>query len=129
MRGLDVAPTILDVLGLEPPAEFSGVSLVDRIAPEGTSSELVAISRMDRPARRNIASVRTSAWKLYRNQLFSLEVDPEEQWDAAVNNAETIRELEARLVEAIASRESVEEVQVVPDDATLDELRALGYLQ
>jgi len=129
VRGLDVAPTVLDVLGLEPPAAFSGVSLVDRIAPEGTSSELVAISRMDRPPRRNIASVRTPAWKLYRNQLFNLEVDPEEQWDAAVNHAETIRKLEARLAEAIASRESVEEVQVVPDDATLDELRALGYLQ
>jgi arylsulfatase A-like enzyme len=129
VRGLDVAPTILDLLGLEPPKEFSGVSLLDRIAPEKTTSELVAISRMDRPPRRDIASVRTTAWKLYRNQLFNLEVDPGEQWDAAVNNADTIRELEAKLAEAIASRQSVEEVQVVPDDATLDELRALGYLQ
>jgi arylsulfatase A-like enzyme len=129
VRSLDIAPTILEILGLEAPASFFGSKLVNQDGKVAASTELVAISRMDRPPRRNIESVRTPLWKLYRNQLFNLQVDPAEQWDAAVNQADTVRELKEKLAEAIAARESAEEVQVVPDDATLEELRALGYLQ
>jgi arylsulfatase A-like enzyme len=128
VRGIDVAPTILGVLGLEAPASFSGFSLLARDGQVKSSPELVAISRMDRPARRNIDSVRTPAWKLYRNQLFNLEVDPEEQWDSAVNKAAVVEGLQRQLAEAIASRESAEEVQVVPDDLPREELKALGYI-
>ena len=83
---------------------------------------------MDRPARRNIDSVRTESWKLYRNQLFNLEADPGEQWDAAVNNSAIIEGLRKKLDEAIASRKSFDEVPFAASDKTKDELRALGYL-
>jgi hypothetical protein len=36
--------------------------------------------------------------------------------------------LQRQLAEAIASRESFDEVQVVPDDLPREELKALGYI-
>jgi arylsulfatase A-like enzyme len=47
VRGIDVAPTILGVLGLEAPASFSGMSLLARDGQVKSSPELVAISRME----------------------------------------------------------------------------------
>ena len=37
--------------------------------------------------------------------------------------------MKATLAEILASREALETEEVVPSDSTLDELRALGYLQ
>ncbi|MDH3255391.1 MAG: sulfatase, partial [Acidobacteriota bacterium] len=105
VRSLDIAPTILATIGLPAPEDFAGTSLFPLI--EGTPAPgLVAVSRMDRSSRRDISSVRTASWKLYRNQLFNLDLDAEEQWDAAVNHPDVVADLERQLVEAVNSRRS-----------------------
>jgi arylsulfatase A-like enzyme len=129
VRSLDIAPTILEVLGIAAPSDFQGVALAERIDSDESGDAPAAISRMDRSARRDISSYRTARWKLYRNQLFDLDVDPGEQWDTAVNHPDVVENLDRELEETVSARKPFEEVQVVPDDSTLEELRALGYLQ
>ncbi|MFQ5526419.1 MAG: sulfatase [Thermoanaerobaculia bacterium] len=128
VSSIDIAPTLLKALGLEVPSQFDGRDLTG-IADGSDAGKRVAISRMDRQVGRDIDSVRTPDWKLYRNQLFDLDADPEELWDTALNRPRVIEMLRGELVEAVDSREPCLGPQVVPTGATLDELKALGYLQ
>jgi len=126
VRGLDIPPTVVGEVGLKIPPEFEGESLVERIAkPE--IEPLFAVSRLDRRPGHDVDSIRTGEWKLMREGLFNLQKDPEELW--LVSDAYTIGRLRDRLAEMIAAREPHEEVEVVPSDKNLEELRALGYIQ
>ncbi|MDH3745078.1 MAG: sulfatase-like hydrolase/transferase [Acidobacteriota bacterium] len=126
-RSIDIAPTIAAVVGVEVPPAFLGIDLTELAS--GSSSDLPAVSRMDRKATRDIASVRTPSWKLYRGRLFDLEADPTEQWDTAMNHPKRIAELRAVLDTAIKARPRMTAPQVAPTGKTLDDLKALGYLQ
>ena len=128
VRSIDIAPTVLATVGLPTPEVFEGTDLSRSVGGEA-AADLVAVSRMDRPPGRDISSLRTEAWKLYRLSLYKLVDDPGEQWDAALTRRDVVEELKDRLDEIVAAREPLEPEQVVPSDATLDELRALGYLQ
>ncbi len=128
VRSIDIAPTILAAVGLAVPEEFEGTDLA-RLVDENREPGFIAISRMDRPPGRDISSIRTEEWKLYRTALFNLADDPEEQWDAALTRRDVMQELNETLGQAVSAREPLETEQVVPSESTLDELRALGYLQ
>lgn len=128
VRSLDIPPTVVAALGLEVPEVFTGVDLAG-LAELAATTSLVAISRMDRPPGRDISSVRTESWKLHRSSLYDLADDPREQWGMALSQQPVAQELEALLEGALSARERLEPEQVVPTDATLEELRALGYLQ
>jgi arylsulfatase A-like enzyme len=128
VRSIDIAPTILAGVGLAVPEEFEGTDLA-RLVDENLAPGFVAISRMDRPPGRDISSIRTEQWKLYRTALFNLEDDPGEQWDAALTRRDVMQSLNETLSQAVSAREPLETEQVVPSESTLDELRALGYLQ
>lgn len=129
VRSLDIAPTLASILGLPVPNEFDGVDLTGSIV-RGEALDLTSIGRMDRPRGVELTSIRTNRWKMLlpRRYLYDLSKDPTEQWDAAMSERDTIRALEQALDEALASREPLETEQVAPSDATLDELRALGYI-
>jgi arylsulfatase A-like enzyme len=129
VRSLDIAPTLAATLGLPVPDDFDGVDLTAMII-HGQPSSLPAIGRMDRPRGVERTSIRTERWKMLlpRRYLYDLSQDPAEQWDAAMSERESVRELEQTLDEALARREPYETEQVLPSDATLDELRALGYI-
>ncbi len=128
-RSIDIAPTLLAVAGIEAPEQFLGVDLTPLAARREDTPDLVAISRMDRRAARDIASVRTPKWKLYRGRLFDLESDAGEQWDTAMNHHDEVVRLRTALEDAIAARERITAPQVAPTGKTLDDLKALGYLQ
>jgi len=129
VRSLDIAPTLAAILGLRIPDQFDGVDLTGRVT-RGETGSLVAVGRMDRPRGVERTSIRTDRWKMLlpRRYLYDLGKDPAEQWDAAMSERQTVRELEQVLDETLASREPLEAEQVLPSDATLDELRALGYI-
>lgn len=129
VRSLDIAPTLAAALGLPVPEEFDGIDLAGKIVGiDGVS--LVAVGRMDRPRGVERTSIRTDRWKMLlpRRYLYDLDKDPAEQWDAAMSERQTVEELEGILEEILVTREQLEAEQVLPSDATLDELRALGYI-
>ncbi len=128
VRSIDIAPTVLGALGFEIPDDFDGLDLKE-LARDPDSFELDAVSRMDRAPGRDISSFRTPYWKLVRKSLFDLEEDPAEQWDLALSRRDVVEEMQRRLDETLSTRERLEPEQVTPTDSTLDELRALGYIE
>lgn len=126
VRSLDIAPTVLAVLGIRPPAQFRGVDLTAFLRGEQVPP-LVAVSRRDR-ATRDFTSVRTEEWKLQPDYLFHIAGDPGERWSIAHPGAEA--ELRAALAAELAARPAVPPAeQVVAPGSTLAELKALGYVQ
>ncbi len=131
VRGIDIPPTVVSTAGLEIPSVFSGVDLSARIGEESVE-ERVAISRLDRPPdQRGSTAVRLENWKLIDTDLFDLSRDPDEQWfgSATGDGIEAASRLNEALQQALESREPLVPEVVAPADSTLDELRALGYIQ
>lgn len=127
VRSIDIAPTILATLGLPAEPGFTGVDL-SVLLRGGELPPLPAISRQDRKRDEDISSIRTEEWKLYDHEaLYNLRLDPGETW--TVTNPEVQAELERVFAEAIAARPALEAEPVLPEKKTLDELKALGYLQ
>lgn len=133
---LDVAPTLLDLLGLPLPPDAHGHSLAtltsDRGARvKGPSFYDLQLAPMDATA------VRDEKWKLIvsrrggvRTQLFDLDLDPGERNDVAAANAEQVRRLswllerwEKGLPPPPADLRTIE-----PDPQVKEQLRALGYV-
>ena len=95
---IDMAPTVLDMLGLEVPPTFQGRTLRPLILEERPVNQYVFAGSAYTPARRNpffrhssiVVSVRTLRWKMIFERIFSrdsaedyfelfdLEADPEE---------------------------------------------------
>jgi len=131
VRGIDLAPTIVSAVGLEIPLEFAGSDVTELLVAENRD-ELVAISRLDLPpGLPGTTSVRTKRWKLIEGELMDLLKDPGERWYAnpAGEGAAAAERLKGALEQALASREPYPPEVVAPSDVTLDELRALGYVQ
>ena len=88
---VDVNPTIVDLLGIEPDAQWQGYSLFDPAKPN--RAFFMAIAGGD------IFGVRDGDWKyIYdvtsaRESLFNLATDPTEQHDLRANEAERAKNL------------------------------------
>ncbi len=140
VRLIDVAPTILDWLGLPKLAQAEGRSLAPLAARRaGGPGPAIAVHEPepDRFAAR-MASVRREGWKLIRRddgmwsldawsaggvELYDLEVDPREENDLSTVHPEITAELERLLPSGWS--------QAVPQALTPEErerLRSLGYL-
>ncbi|MBI4602721.1 MAG: hypothetical protein HY721_12260, partial [Planctomycetes bacterium] len=98
---LDTAPAILDLLGLEPPPEWQGRSLLEpepRIAFFFTDYSLGLLGLRDGP------------WKLIhetdsgRSRLFDLSRDPREEEDLAVRYPERVQAYRDRLLAWLAAQ-------------------------
>lgn len=126
VRSLDIPPTVLGTLGIRAPSQFAGIDLAAflRGAPP---PPLLAISRRDQ-ATRELSAIRSEEWKLQPGLLFHLAEDPAEHW--AVLNPTVEAELQQALAVQLGQRDGLRPAeQVVPPGATLEELKALGYLQ
>ena len=134
VRTTDILPTVLELLGVPPPAKLDGRSLRPLLA--GTeSTPRVALGETDYPLRFGWAplrSMRSDSFKFIeapRPELYDLRSDPGERrnlyepWDATVQAArETLAAAKAK--SALQPRPSAGAVA----SSTIDELRALGYL-
>jgi arylsulfatase A-like enzyme len=142
---VDVAPTVLDLLGLPVPEGFAGVSL--RGVLEGDDGAFleerpIYVDVPDVGAR--VAALRRGDWKLVRrgdrHELYHLGRDPEEQRDLASDEPERTRAMASELERwtgeleragreggswAVPSREPHPAEQRERQEA----LRALGYLE
>jgi arylsulfatase A-like enzyme len=126
VRGLDLPPTVLGTLGVPSPPQFEGADLTTflRGAP---LRPLIAVSRRDE-ASAELTAVRTEEWKLQAGLLFHLARDPGERWSVLDVGVEA--ELQGALAAQVDRLDALTPAtQVVPTGATLEELKALGYLQ
>jgi arylsulfatase A-like enzyme len=140
---VDVAPTLLDLLGIDAPEDFAGRSL--RGVIEGSDDGRWLAERaiyVDVPdVTKGVAALRRGAWKLVRSragaELYDLERDPGETRDLARDEPDRTRALAAELSrwvedmrETAARRGTLAVPSSEPDPLEQEQaLRALGYLE
>jgi tetratricopeptide (TPR) repeat protein len=136
VRLIDVAPTVLDLLGLVPPQEFEGRSALPAVAAAADNPPAAYIEAMDATLTRNwapLSGVVTPAYKLIDlpiPELYDLRSDPRETTNLFARDPERARALEALLraaTTAFASRGSAAENATLSSDAR-QRLQALGYV-
>lgn len=114
---IDLAPTLLELLGGEVPASFHGKSCVPAFTGEAPINEYVYAGAAFTPSARNpffrhssvITSVRSREWKLIRErlaysvgteeqfELYDLRRDPQELRDVAAQQPEVLARMKAEL--------------------------------
>ncbi len=144
---IDVLPTLLELLGLEAPAEQHGVSLVRLLErPDAGGTERPAFSEYDDTAIRTVMS---GGWKLIVNpdavdpvcvpgapdfpfpieplELYDLTADPGETRNLAAERPDVVDELRALIAARFAGLSDRGREQDIPEDLRR-ELEALGYV-
>jgi arylsulfatase A-like enzyme len=131
---IDIAPTILDAMAIEPSVPLSGISLWPNLLRRRglPSRALVAEGTLYGPERQAIVRwpfKLTKSKRTGRARLFNLEDDPAEKTDLAESDPRTasrlLEELDRILQEA---RQDTEADLVLLDEKTAEELRSLGYI-
>ncbi|HUR27639.1 MAG TPA: sulfatase, partial [Planctomycetota bacterium] len=144
VSGVDVAPTLLALAGVEVPAHFTGFD-VQRLGPDAQSaSRTILVEDRDQMHATDVrlalyrreAAPASKTWKLVRRglgaeqrfQLFDLGSDPIGLHDLAEENPELVAELRVEL-DAFRARWHADDVKDQQDTgaSNVDTLRALGY--
>jgi choline-sulfatase len=154
VRNLDVAPTLLDLLGIAIPASFEGRSLLPLMADGSEPTDRVSFAALGVPLFPDSsvqASVTDGAWTYARNAtppdgkpeayearavapgaelLFDRRVDPGEDVNLVQREPAEAERMRALLDAHRAGRETgVVERGVRIDPEIADKLRAMGYLR
>ncbi|MEM7479964.1 MAG: sulfatase [Acidobacteriota bacterium] len=144
---IDVAPTLLDLLGLEPFERVHGASLLRYLERPGEGGKGKAAFSEYGDTR--IHTVVAEGWKLVDNpdrhqpiclagapaghypleavELYDLRTDPGETTNLAGENPQKVRELQRLIARRFAGISDRTEKQEIPDDLR-EELESLGYL-
>ncbi len=137
VRTTDVLPTILDLLGLEEPADLDGTSLGPLMEGGASGAPLAAYSEALAPALMYgwspLASLRQEGWKYVhapRPELYDMRADPGERRNLLAEERDRAAEMRASL-EAILGRAGAraprsERVHLTPEQEAA--LRSLGYV-
>ncbi len=135
VRTIDIMPTILGLLGVEPPGPLEGIDLsADGFA---VPDDLPAFSEsvLFKPEKK---SIRLDGWKLIvhpesgREELYDLRADPGEQTDVAAVGPEVLAALKARLtewMERMASQKQSREEGRKLSREEIEALKSLGYIR
>jgi len=134
VRTVDIAPTVVDLLGLPPLEGAQGQSLAPLIrgtskdlelAGYGESAELVAFGSSA------IRTFREGRWKYIHKlepELYDVVADPGETSNLASSHPEIVERLRARMAELVRDGSGLEGAAEVPADATMRlRLQSLGY--
>lgn len=137
VRSVDIMPTALDLLGLEPPAGISGVSLAPLMAGATPELGLDAYSEAMYPLHHygwsDLRALRSGRYKVIdapRPELYDVDRDPGE----STNLFESRRQLGERLITQLRSLEggfTKTEAALPPGDVdpeARERLAALGYV-
>jgi arylsulfatase A-like enzyme/Flp pilus assembly protein TadD len=136
VRLIDLAPTVLDLIGVAAPASFEGASIVSAVNAPGAASRAGYIEAMDANLTRNWAPLTGVATRDYKlidlpiPELYDLRADPSETANLYTRDAARARTLESLLrsqTAAFASRGSAAEKTTLSADAR-QRLQALGYV-
>ena len=133
VRGVDLAPTLLDLAGLPALPGIDGRSLVGLIAgrrgQEPGPAYLESFTPRLHWAARELLGLRTDRWLYIRSprpELYDLEEDPGETANRAPEKPAERDALDARLSAIAPSADRL--APPAPDTGTDERLRALGYL-
>jgi choline-sulfatase len=134
---VDVAPTALELLRIEPQPPKAGVSLVPLLQGASTPRSAVIAELRSALDWKRIDAVVTDGWKLTQHRvhgvsLYDLASDPNEQHNVAAARPRITKQLQAKLrSQIIASRKRGETVKTAPvaplDPLLRQQLEALGY--
>jgi arylsulfatase A-like enzyme/Tfp pilus assembly protein PilF len=132
-RTADIAPTILDLLGLDPLEGADGASLVPAVA-EGHTTDRLAYSETRLPAEEfgwaMLSRARDDRWAWVRApkpELYDLQADPHETTNLAGQNPEVVEPLR-ELVRQTLSRTNVASSRKDISPQEIEALGALGYV-
>jgi arylsulfatase A-like enzyme/Flp pilus assembly protein TadD len=132
-RAIDVAPTLLALLGLKSQEGMQGSSLAPALGGKEVSSDFsyseTLFSKMNM-GWSELRAIRTNRWKYIRApkpELYDLVADPGESSNVIENHPAEVQDLDAKLKTIIGSgREKVSSALV--DRGTSEQLKSLGYL-
>jgi arylsulfatase A-like enzyme/Tfp pilus assembly protein PilF len=135
-RLIDLAPTVLDLLGIAAPASFEGESLLPSVRAARTDRPAAYIEAMDANLTRNwapLAGLVTGSYKLIDlplPELYDLASDPGETVNLFGRDAERARTLEALLRERVAqlATRGSRPARVTLNADARQRLQALGYV-
>lgn len=127
VRGIDLLPTILDIVGVESDLPFEGSSAMDRVLGR-VGSVVFSVSQRDLKDEIPTA-IRTSRWKLYDGALYDLAADPGERYDVSAEHPLVRASLEANLIAIRAMTALPDAEKMELSDDLRQQLRALGYIQ
>jgi arylsulfatase A-like enzyme/Flp pilus assembly protein TadD len=136
VRTVDIAPTIVDLLGLPPLEDIEGTSLTPLIEGRESSLDLVGYGESMRTlmtfGTSMLRFVRKGSWKYIHKvspELYDVSEDPGERNNLADQHPERVAELRARLRDLMeAAPESAPDAFRAVDDTTQAHLQALGYV-
>jgi arylsulfatase A-like enzyme len=140
---VDLMPSVLELLGVAPPAGLTGVSLVPLLRGSPAARRPLyaetLVHALERPRGIEVRAWIEAPWKLVRTErigaaprveLYDLEADPGELIDLARSHAGTAEEIASRFdaeIDRLAERARGAE-SIAIDDATEARLKSLGYL-
>ncbi len=128
VRTIDIAPTILDILGLPASDQWQGVSLWPYI--RGEQDEKLHAYCISDPNRENARCIRTESWKLIQSgeitRLHDLRTDPMETYDLSDGEPEILTELLGLLSEWEEGKQT--DYAIEEEEMIIDMLRGLGYI-
>ena len=138
VRGIDLMPTVLDLVGVPVPPAVQGVSLVPLADGSETDLGLWAYSESLYPRNHYgwspLRALRNGVLHFIsapRPELFELLEDPEQARNLAPERPGQVRQLQARLDRMVAELETEGADEQAPetlDEETRAQLAALGYL-
>ena len=126
VRGIDLAPTLLELAGVEAPPSFQGQSLLLRLGPDADTEHWLARSERDGKKDPLDVSLRDGRFKWYKGRLFDLQEDPLEQHDRSDLHPEVAARLDTELKKKIPPMiTSARELML--EKETRRRLKELGY--
>ena len=129
---LDLAPTVLDFLGIPAPPQFQGHSLFRLLGPHPPEGEPVYAESMyarDHLACSSLRSIRLGRYKYIeapKPELYDLATDPGETQNRYQSNRSVALDLKARLLSLHKGERQTAQKPVDPE--IISRLRSLGYL-
>lgn len=134
VRGIDLLPTVLDLIGIKPPPVAQGASVADVFrGKQAPATEAYAESLFPRinMGWAELRALRTGRWKYVRApkpELYDLSNDPSEKTNVIASHAAEAQALEAKL-KSVAGSGGPEKVETaMVSQQTMKQLRSLGYL-
>lgn len=139
VRAIDIAPTVLDILKINPIQEFLGSTLLPIIDGKD-NGDMHVISEVIPPSKKEVKliSVRTKKWKYIldnlrnRVELYNLNEDPKERINLA-NKKQNIRMRFEKILKKHIEKEKDFEIKFLEqknfeDESIMERLKHLGYL-
>jgi arylsulfatase A-like enzyme/Flp pilus assembly protein TadD len=135
VRLIDIAPTILDMIGIPPPQEVQGTSLLPYISGRervSLGSYVETYFPRENYGWSELVGLIEGDWKYIRAprpELYNLRVDPEENANAFNREGAQAREMQKRLEEAMTNSSSrLASAKRELNSEEREKLRSLGYV-